>query len=59
MKEEKKSQIVKNLRTRIFERYNLNQIDNDALEDAIKQLVVEEVKDEYITIEERDRKSVV
>ncbi|MCI9632200.1 MAG: CpaF family protein [Ruminococcus sp.] len=53
MKEEKKSQIVKNLRTRIFERYNLNQIDNDALEDAIKQLVVEEVKDEYITIEER------
>ena len=53
MKEEKKSQIVKNLRTRIFEKYNLNQIDNDALEDAIKQLVVEEVKDEYITIEER------
>ena len=53
MKEEKKSQIVKNLRTRIFERYNLNQIDNDALEDAIKQLVVEDVKDEYITIEER------
>ena len=51
MKEEKKSQIVKNLRTRIFEKYNLNQIDNDALEDAIKQLVVEEVKDEYITIE--------
>ena len=53
MKEEIKSQIVKNLRTRIFEKYNLNQIDNDALEDAIKQLVVEEVKDEYITIEER------
>lgn len=53
MKEEKKSQIVKNLRTRIFEKYNLNQIDNDALEDAIKQLVVEDVKDEYITIEER------
>ena len=45
--------IVKNLRTRIFEKYNLNQIDNDALEDAIKQLVVEDVKDEYITIEER------
>ena len=53
MKEEKKSQIVKNLKTRIFEKYNLNQIDNDTLEEAIKQLVVEEVKDEYITIEER------
>lgn len=53
MKEEKKSQIVKNLKTRIFEKYNLNQIDNDMLEEAIKQLVVEEVKDEYITIEER------
>lgn len=53
MTEEKKVQIIKKLKKRIFERYNLNQIDNSALEEAIEQMIVGEVQDEYITIEER------
>lgn len=53
MTEEKKSQVVKKLRQIIFDKYNLNQIDNDALEDVIQQLVIEEIRDAYITIEER------
>lgn len=53
MTEEKKVQIIKKLKKRIFERYNLNQMDNSALEDAIEQMIVEEVHDEYLTIEER------
>lgn len=53
MTEEKKVQIIKKLKKRIFERYNLNQMDNSALEDAIEQMIVEEVQDEYLTIEER------
>ena len=53
MTEEKKVRIIKKLKKRIFERYNLNQMDNSALEDAIEQMIVEEVQDEYLTIEER------
>lgn len=53
MTEEKKVQIIKKLKKRIFERYNLNQMDNSALEEAIEQMIVGEVQDEYITIEER------
>lgn len=53
MTEEKKVQIAKKLKKRIFDRYNLNQMNNDALEDAIEYMIVEEVRDEYITIEER------
>lgn len=53
MTEEKKSQTAKRIKKQIFERYNLNQTDNDSLEEVIKQLLVEEVQDEYITIEER------
>lgn len=53
MTEEKKVQIAKKLKKRIFDRYNLNQMDNNALEDAIEQMIVEEVQDEYLTIEER------
>lgn len=53
MTEERKSQTAKRIKKQIFEKYNLNQIDNDSLEEVIKQLVVDEVQDEYITIEER------
>lgn len=53
MTEEKKSQTIKRLKKAIFEKYDLNRIDNEGLEEAIKQLITEEVKDEYVTIEER------
>lgn len=53
MKEENKASIVRRLKKKIFERYDLNQIDNDTLEEIIKQMIVEEVRDEYITIKER------
>ena len=53
MTEERKVQIVKKLKKRIFNKYNLNQMDNDALEDAIEHMIIEEIRDEYITIEER------
>ncbi len=53
MTEERKIQITKNLKKKIFDRYNLNQMADDKLEEAIEQLMIEEVNDEYITIEER------
>ena len=52
MTEEKNSQIIRKLRKSLFDKFNLNTIDNDALEEVIKQLISDEVKDEYITIEE-------
>lgn len=53
MTEEKKSQTIKRLKKAIFDKYDLNRIDNESLEEAIKQLITEEIKDEYVTIEER------
>lgn len=53
MDEERKSGIVKRLKKRIFDKYDLNRVDNDDLEEVIKQLIIEEIRDEYITIEER------
>lgn len=53
MTEEKKLQTIHRLKKKIFERYNLNQMSDNALEEAIRHLIVEEVTDEYITIEER------
>lgn len=53
MTEEKKSQIIRKLRKSLFDKFNLNTIDNDALEEVIKQLISDEAKDEYITIKER------
>jgi len=51
--EEKKLQIIRKLKKRIFEKYNLNLLDDDSLEDVIERSVMEDVQDEYITIEER------
>lgn len=53
MTEERKLQITKKLKKRIFEKYNLNQMEDDLLEEAIEHLIAEEIRDEYITIEER------
>lgn len=53
MTEEKKSKIVKKLKKRIFEKYDLKSINNESLEEAIKQLIIEEISGEYITIKER------
>lgn len=53
MLEEKKQQITKNLKKKIFDKYNLNLMNNDMLEEAIEDLIVEELGTEYITIEER------
>lgn len=53
MTERKKSDIVRCLKKRIFDKYDLNLIEDDALEEVIKQLLIEEIRDEYVTIEER------
>lgn len=53
MTERKKSDIVRWLKKRIFDKYDLNLIEDDALEEVIKQLLIEEIRDEYVTIEER------
>lgn len=53
MTEEKKLQITKKLKKKIFDRYNLNGMNDEALETVIENLIIEEVRDEYITIEER------
>ena len=46
MTEERKVQIVKKLKKRIFNNYKLNQMDNDALEDDIEHMIIEEIRDE-------------
>lgn len=53
MTEENKSSIIKKLKKKIFDKYDLNRIDNNTLEEVITQLLIEEIKNEYITIEER------
>jgi len=53
MTEESKSSIVKTLKKKIFEKYDLNLIEDAALEEVIRQLLIEEIQDEYVTIEER------
>lgn len=53
MTEERKSGMIKKLKKRIFDKYDLNRVDNDELEEVIKRLIIEEIRDEYITIEER------
>lgn len=53
MTEEKKLQITKSLKKKIFQKFNLNQMPDELLEEAIEHLIIEEVQDEYITIEER------
>ena len=53
MTEEKKQGLVKSLKDKIYERFNLNVMSDENLEEAIKVLLAEELASEYITIEER------
>lgn len=53
MTEERKVELTKKLKQKIFDRYNLNLMNNDNLEDVIERMIVEELGSEYITIEER------
>lgn len=46
-------QIVNKLKQKIFDTYNLNIVSNDQLVNIIEELINEEFRDEYITIEER------
>lgn len=53
MTEERKTELIKKLKKKVFDKYNLNLLDNTMLEEAIEQLLVQEIQDEYITIQER------
>ncbi len=53
MTEEKKVKLVKKLKKEIFVKYNLNLMDDAMLEEAIEQLLIQDLHDEYITIQER------
>lgn len=53
MTEEKKVELIKKLKKEIFVKYNLNLMDDTMLEEAIEQLLIQDLHDEYITIQER------
>lgn len=53
MTEERKIEIVKDFKKKIFNKYNLNLMGDGELEDAIEQMIIDELGSEYITIEER------
>lgn len=53
MTEERKSETAQQIKKLIFERYNLDQMSDELLEETIGQLLTENAGGEYITIEER------
>lgn len=53
MTDERIQQIVKELKTIIFDRYNLNSMSDEQLENGIEELLSGYLQEEYITIEER------
>lgn len=53
MTEERIQQIIKELKTTIYERYDLNSMSDEQLESSIEQLMIGYSQDEYITISER------
>lgn len=53
MTDERIQQIVKELKSTIFDRYNLNAMSDEQLENCIEELLSTYLQDEYITIEER------
>ena len=53
MTEEKKVKLVKKLKKEIFVKYNLNLMDDAMLEEAIEQLLIQDLHVEYITVQER------
>lgn len=53
MTEERQSQLVQQLKKRVYEVFDLNRLNDEMLEDAIEELLVHDVAGEYITINER------
>lgn len=53
MKEDGKKQLVKEIKKQVFEKYDLNSLSDDMLEEAIEQLLSNNSYQEYITIDER------
>lgn len=53
MTDERMQEAVKALKSKIFDRYNLNSMDDEQLQDTIENLVSEYFQNEYLTIEER------
>lgn len=53
MTDDRVQEIVNELKKQIFERYNLNAMDDEQLEQAIGSLLVDYLRAEYVTIEER------
>ena len=53
MTDERIQQIAKELKTTIFDRYNLNSMSDEQLENCIEELLSGYLQEEYITIEER------
>lgn len=53
MTEERIQQIIKELKTTIYERYDLNSMSDEQLEDSIEMLMSNYSQEEYITITER------
>ena len=49
MTEEKKLQVIKKIKKDIFEKYNLNTMDDDGLDELIVRLTMEAIHDEYMT----------
>ncbi len=53
MKDEKIQQLVNMLKDRIFDKFNLNTMTDDQLEDVIEEMVQQELSEEYVSISER------
>ncbi|MGI6012486.1 MAG: CpaF family protein [Ruminococcus sp.] len=53
MTEGRKAEFIKKLKKKIYDKYNLNLLDDTMLEEAIEHLLIQETQDEYITIQER------
>lgn len=53
MTEERIAQVVKDLKTKIYDSCNLNMMSDEELENTIEDLLTETLQGEYITIEER------
>lgn len=53
MKDERIQSVVKELKTRIFDHYNLNTMEDEKLQEIIEEVVADYFQGEYLTIEER------
>ena len=53
MTDEKIQQLVNMLKDQIFDKFNLNTMTDDQLEDVIEEMVQQELSEEYVSISER------